>query len=60
MNFSMQGSPGQVGLSCLGVEIGVIYEWLSFVWFIADSAFLVSFYRFSQVRLQGLCFRSVL
>lgn len=56
----MQGSPGQVGLSCLGVEIGVIYEWLSFVWFIADSAFLVSFYRFSQVRLQGLCFRNVL
>ena len=56
----MQDSSEQVGLSHWGVEIGVIYEWLSFVWFIADSAFLVSFYKFSQVRLQGLCFRSVL
>ena len=60
MNFSMQDSSEQVGLSHWGVEIGVIYEWLSFVWFIADSAFLVFSYRFSQVRLQDLCFRSVL
>ena len=31
------------GLSHRSVEIDVIYEWLSFVWFIADSAFLVFF-----------------
>ena len=59
-NFSMQDSSEQVGLSHWGVEIGVIYEWLSFVWFIADSAFLVFFYRFFRGCLQGLCFRSVL
>ena len=56
----MQDSSEQVGLSHWVVEIGVIYEWLSFVWFIADSAFLVFFYRFFRGCLQGLCFRSVL